>query len=139
MTSLQRPRSLSPSNICYPASPPDFGPSNTPLFITAERQALVRFSRPIWALPDGLLSLASDRMKTATYDSVAADQTLTLGNVTGQVQAETAISAGILTERITAFATPEIAVAAVLAGEVSAYASVVMARRGFLERGPTTG
>jgi polar amino acid transport system substrate-binding protein len=107
---------------------------NTPLFITPERAAQVRFSRPVWALPDGLMTLRSNASRAGTYEAIAADPDATLGVVDGQVQASTARLAGIPDERIVHFPAPEAVVAALLDGAVSAYASVAMAHRGYAER-----
>ena len=107
---------------------------NTPLFVTPERQQLVRFSRAVWALPDGLLVRRSDTTRYGTYEDIAADESAILGVVRGQVQAETARRAGIPDNRIIAFDTPEDIVSALRGGRVCAYASVAMAHRGMLAR-----
>jgi polar amino acid transport system substrate-binding protein len=106
----------------------------TPLFVTSERARTVRFSRPVWALGDGLLVRAKEVF--AGYEAVADAPDALLGVVGGQVQRETALAAGVPAERIRAFATPEEVVAAVRGGAVAAYASVVHAHRGFLARSP---
>src|ERR1700754_4071409 len=41
----------------------------TPLFVTAERERAVRFSRPVWALRDGLLVRADEPYES--YEAVA--------------------------------------------------------------------
>jgi polar amino acid transport system substrate-binding protein len=107
---------------------------NTPLFMTPDRATQVRFSRPVWALPDGLMTLKGNAASAETYEAVAADPDARLGVVDGQIQALTARSAGIPDERIIRFSSPEAVFAALLNGEVSAYASVAMAHRGYLER-----
>jgi polar amino acid transport system substrate-binding protein len=109
---------------------------NTALFITPEREALVRFSRPVWALPDGLMVLSGNVVRFGSYEAVAADPLALLGIVAGQVQGTTAMAAGVPDDRIIRFASPDLVVAAVRARTVSAYASVAMAHRGFLAQHP---
>ncbi len=107
----------------------------TPLFVTAERQGLVDFSRPIWALADGLLVRAADRERLTGYRAVAATGAQ-LAIVGGQVQEQAGLAAGIAPECVISVATQEDAVAAVRDGRADAYASVAMAHRGHLAREP---
>jgi polar amino acid transport system substrate-binding protein len=106
----------------------------TGLFVTPERETIVDFSRPIWALPDGLMVLAGNPRHLTSYEAVAADSTARLGVVTNQVQRDSGLRAGIPTQRIIDYATQEAAVSGLLAGEVEAYASVAMAHHGYLRR-----
>jgi polar amino acid transport system substrate-binding protein len=108
----------------------------TALFVTEQRSRLVRFGRPIWALPDGLMTRRDCVLRLGTYEAIAADATAKIGVVRDQVQAQTALGAGIPRARVIGYATPEAVVAALLSGEVDAYASVAVAHRGFLERNP---
>jgi polar amino acid transport system substrate-binding protein len=105
----------------------------TGLFVTAERRRLADFSRPIWALPDGLLVRRRNPHGIVGYSSVAR-AALQLGVVREQVQHSTALRLGVPKNRIRAFATYAEAAAAVAAGTIDAYASVAMAHRGYLER-----
>jgi polar amino acid transport system substrate-binding protein len=107
----------------------------TPLFVTAVRRQLVDFSRPVWALADGLLVRAGERVRLTGYRAVAAAGAR-LVVVAEQVQEQAGLSAGIAPERMIRVATQEEAVAAVRAGEADAYASVAMAHRGYLAREP---
>ena len=107
----------------------------TPLFITAERQRLVDFSRPVWALADGLLVRSADRGLLTGYRAVAAAGAR-LVVVGGQVQEQAGPAAGLAPERTIRVATQEEAVAAVRTGQADAYASVAMAHRGYLAREP---
>jgi len=107
----------------------------TPLFVTAERRRLVDFSRPVWALADGLLVRADDRARLTGYRAVAAAGAR-LVVVGGQVQEQAGLAAGIAPERILSVATQEDAVAAVKNRRADAYASVAMAHRGYLSRQP---
>lgn len=108
----------------------------TPLFVTPERQRIVDFSRPVWALRDGLLTRRADRLRITGYASLARDADARLVVVAGQVQERTGLEAGIPDERILRVATQEEAVGMVRAGQADAYASVAMAHRGFLARHP---
>jgi polar amino acid transport system substrate-binding protein len=105
----------------------------TGLFITPARRELVAFSRPIWALPDGLLVRAGNPKRLASYPSVAADATATLGVVMDQIQRDAARAAGVPAARIREYGSQDEAARAVLAGDVDAYASVAMAHRGYLQ------
>ncbi|MCV9935436.1 transporter substrate-binding domain-containing protein [Boseaceae bacterium BT-24-1] len=107
----------------------------TPLFVTAERQKLVDFSRPVWSLADGLLVREADRARLTGYRAVAG-ATARLVVVGGQVQEQAGLAAGIAAERVIRVATQEEAVAAVRNGDADAYASVAMAHRGYLARQP---
>ncbi len=106
----------------------------TALFITDERRRVADFSRPIWALPDGLLVPAGNPRGIAGYSTVAQKAGLRLGVVRDQVQHSTALRLGVSKGHIRAFDTYVEAAAAVAAGTIDAYASVAMAHRGYLER-----
>jgi polar amino acid transport system substrate-binding protein len=106
----------------------------TGLFVSDERQKLVDFSRPIWALADGLLVAEGNPRKLAGYRSLAADGTALLGVIAGQVQGHTALENGVPPERLSIFATQAEAAEAVAGGAVHAYASVAMAHRGYVAR-----
>jgi polar amino acid transport system substrate-binding protein len=108
----------------------------TALFVTEQRSRLVRFSRPIWALPDGLMTRCDDLSRLGAYEAIAAHATARIGGVRGQVQMQTARTAGVPRARVIGYPTPDAVVAALLNGEVDAYASVATAHRGFLARHP---
>ena len=110
----------------------------TGLFITDERRRLVAFSRPIWALPDGLLVRAGNPHGVAGYASIAKAEGLRLGVVTGQVQHETALLLDVPAERIRTFDTYAPAAASVAAGTIDGYASVAIAHRGYLAQNPAS-
>lgn len=107
----------------------------TPLFITPERRAVVDFSRPVWALADGLLVRSGDQERLNGYSSVASAKAR-LVIVGGQVQEQAGLRAGIAPEKVLRVATQDEAVQAVRDGEADAYASVAMAHRGYLARRP---
>ena len=104
----------------------------TGLFITAERKTIADFSRPIWALPDGLLVRAEDLGRLTGYGALARASSACLGVVRDQVQHQTASDLGVPDERIRAFGTYGEAAVAVADGRIDATASVAMAHRGYL-------
>lgn len=108
----------------------------TGLFVTDERRQQVEFSRPVWALTDGLLVSAGNPHEISGYRSIAGDTSLTLATITDQVQQETARSLGVPDTRIRQFANYQEAAEAVLDGVADAYASVAMAHRGYLQQNP---
>jgi polar amino acid transport system substrate-binding protein len=109
---------------------------NTPLFITEERGALVDFSRPVWSLADGLMVRAQERRTLDSYDALAAAKDARLVVVADQVQEQRALSAGVTPDRVLRVATQADSVKAVLENRADAYASVVMAHRGYLHANP---
>jgi polar amino acid transport system substrate-binding protein len=104
----------------------------TGLFVIDERRARVDFSRPIWALHDGLLVRADNPRGIAGYGSLAGDRSAVLGVIVEQVQHATALRLGVPADRIRLFRTQDEAASAVADGRVDAYASVAAAHRGYL-------
>jgi polar amino acid transport system substrate-binding protein len=104
----------------------------TGLFVTDERRRRVDFSRPIWALHDGLLVRAANPRGIAGYGSLALDGSAVLGVIVDQVQHATAVRLGVPTDRIRLLKTQDEAARAVAKGDVDAYASVATAHRGYL-------
>lgn len=107
----------------------------TGLFITPERQQRVRFSRPIWALPDGLLVRREHAGTITGYRALAATG-FRLAVIRDQIQHGTALRLGVPEARIEIFATYDAAAEAVAAGRVAAYASVSLAHAGHLALNP---
>jgi len=112
---------------------------NTPLFVNAQRAKQVVFSRPVWALADGLLVRASDAATLSSYEALAWADRAVVGVVSGPVQELATRRAGVPEERIRQYATQRDAVEALRRGAIDAYPSVGMAHRGFLEREMFTG
>jgi polar amino acid transport system substrate-binding protein len=108
----------------------------TGLFITDDRRRTAMFSRPIWALPDGLLVRIGNPLALSGYASIAAHPTATLAVIQGQVQQMSAAQAGISPDRLRIFETYTEAAHAVASGECDAYASVARAHTGFLAASP---
>jgi len=105
---------------------------NTPIFITPERGQLVRFSRPVWALSDGLLLRADAASTLKSYAAIAQDDGLKLGVVRDQVQHQAALRAGIPAERIHVFETQDAVVAALLDGRIDAYAATTIGHQAYI-------
>ena len=107
---------------------------NTPIFMTPERARLVAFSIPVWAVADGFIVRSDDRRDFGGYATIAADATIRVGVVTGQVQHRAALNAGIPPERIAEFADQDTAANAVLDGRIDASASTAPGNRAYIAR-----
>ena len=106
----------------------------TGLFATDERREVVCFSRPVWALPDGLLVAAGNPLDLSGYRSVAASRSCRLAVIRDQFQHRSAVGFGVPQDRIVIFETYTEACHAVRDGKADAYASVARAHTGFLEQ-----
>ena len=104
------------------------------MFITDERAALVRFTVPVWAVTDGFIVRREDRRELSSYEAIAADASVVLGVVNGQVQRDTALSIGVPAGRIVAFVDQDAAAHAVRDGTVDASASTAPGSFAFVER-----
>ncbi len=111
----------------------------TGLFASPDRQSIALFSRPIWALPDGLLVQTKDAPRLTGYRSVASVGGLTLAVIRDQVQHMTALELGVTPDQFRVFETYSDAAQAVQDGTVSAFASVARAHQGFLQLGKAIG
>lgn len=105
----------------------------TGLFGTTERRQVAAFSRPIWALPDGLLVPSGNPKGLLGYQSIAESQNCKLAVVRDQFQHRSAIEFGVSEDRVRIFETYTEAVNSVLEGEADAYASVGRAHTGYLD------
>lgn len=110
----------------------------TGLFATEERQNSALFSRPIWALPDGLLVNVNDASNLVGYQSIAENSNHTLAVIRDQFQHYSALNFGVPEERIVIFETYKEAAQAVLEKRATAYASVARAHQGYLEQYPNS-
>lgn len=107
----------------------------TGLFATDERRARVSFSRPIWALPDGLLVAKGNPLELDGYVSVARTGAR-LAVIRDQFQHRSAFEAGVTAEQVQIYETYAEAARALAAGTVDAYASVARAHSGHLAQNP---
>lgn len=108
----------------------------TGLFATDERCSQALFTRPIWALPDGLLVSEGNPKNLTGYRSVAVAQDAVLAVIRDQVQHRAGQSAGVSEDRTLVFETYADAAAAVRDGRADAYASVARAHVGFVDQNP---
>ncbi|MEJ6395544.1 transporter substrate-binding domain-containing protein [Gymnodinialimonas sp. 2305UL16-5] len=111
----------------------------TGLFASPDRQRVALFSRPIWALPDGLLVRTADADSIAGYRSLAIAGHLKLAVIRDQVQHVTALELGVTPGQFRVFEAYADAAQAVQDGTVSAFASVVRAHQGFLQANDAAG
>ena len=111
----------------------------TGLFGTDERRKNALFSRPIWALPDGLLVASGNPLGLSGYESVADNSDVRLAVIRDQFQHRSADEFGVSADRIMIFETYTEAAHAVREGVVDAYASVGRAHGGFIEQNPEWG
>jgi polar amino acid transport system substrate-binding protein len=102
---------------------------NTGMFVTQERRRQVRFTRPIWTVPDGLIVRADDVGRFSSYRDLGADRDARLGVVVGQVQGDSARQAGVPDDRLVRFTTQEDALHAVRRGEIDAAANTAIGNR----------
>lgn len=93
---------------------------NVPIFVTPERAKQVAFSTPVWALGDGLLVHLGNPKALVNYKSLAARGDARLGIIAGQVQFDSAKSAGVGNCQIVVFRNQPEAVAALVAGNRAA-------------------
>ncbi|MEM6847906.1 MAG: transporter substrate-binding domain-containing protein, partial [Pseudomonadota bacterium] len=105
----------------------------TGLFETPERRKMASFTRPIWALPDGLLVPSENPLGLSGYRSAAATGAR-LGVLRDQIQHNRALANGVPPERLVVGEDYEEMAALVVRGDVDAYASVLRAHEGFLIR-----
>jgi len=108
----------------------------TGLFATEERRRVASFTRPIWALPDGLLVKQGNPLGLSGYRSVAKHDKAVLAVIKDQFQHRSALEFGVPDGRLRIFETYNDAAAAVHDGTADAYASVDRAHTGFMMRIP---
>ncbi|MFT4063610.1 transporter substrate-binding domain-containing protein [Paraburkholderia sp.] len=102
---------------------------NVPIFVTPGRAERVAFSAPVWAIGDGFLLQRGNPKALTSYAAVAARGDARLGLVAGQVQIDSARSAGVGDSQIVVFKNQPDAVAALLDGKIDAYASTAVGNR----------
>ncbi len=103
----------------------------TGLFPTDDRRKIADFSRPIWALPDGLLVAPGNPLGLTGYVAIAKTTDARIAVIRDQVQHQTALDLGVPEARISIFETYEAAAKAVQTGDADAYASVAKAHLAF--------
>ncbi|MEM7214408.1 MAG: transporter substrate-binding domain-containing protein [Pseudomonadota bacterium] len=106
----------------------------TGMFATEERRLVASFSKPIWALPDGILVRNGNPLGLTGYRSIAEISDCNLAVIRDQFQHRSALEFGIPENRIRVFETYKEAASAVESGNADCYASVGRAHTGFLEQ-----
>jgi polar amino acid transport system substrate-binding protein len=104
----------------------------TGLFGTEERRKTAAFSRPIWALPDGLLVRKGNPKQLTGYKAAAQTSGCVLAVIRDQLQHRSAVEFGVPDGRILIFETYSDAAKALLDGRADAYASVDRAHAAFM-------
>lgn len=109
----------------------------TGLFATEDRKKTTAFTRPIWALSDGLLVRQGNPLQLVGYRSISRHETAVLAVIRDQFQHHSAIEFGVPERRLRIFDTYTEAAGSVRDGVTDAYASVGLAHAGFIEQNPT--
>jgi polar amino acid transport system substrate-binding protein len=109
---------------------------NVPIFVTPERALHVAFSLPVWALGDGFLVQPGNPRTLTSYAALAACGDARLGVIAGQVQIGSARSAGVGDGQLVVFKNQPEAMAALVAGEIDAFAATAIGSRAAAEGNP---
>ena len=109
---------------------------NVPIFVTPERAQHVAFGLPVWALGDGFLVHPGNPKALTGYPAVAARGDARLGVIAGQVQIASARSAGVGDGQLVVFKNQPKAIAALVAGEIDAFAATAIGSRAAAEGNP---
>lgn len=109
---------------------------NVPIFATAARAEQVAFSVPVWSLGDGFVVHRGNPKTLISYDAVAKRGDARLGLIPGQIQVDSAKSAGVGDSQITLFRDQPEALAALLAGKIDAFAATAVGNRSIAEANP---
>lgn len=107
---------------------------NVPLFVTPERANRVAFSVPVWAIGDGFLIRAGNPKALNSYASFVKRHDARLGIIAGQVQHDSARTAGVSDDQIAIFEHQADAIEAVRSGKIDAYASTALGNRILADR-----
>jgi len=102
---------------------------NVPIFATEERAKHVAFSVPVWSLGDGFVVHRTNPKALTSYEAVAAQSEVRLGIIPGQIQFDSAKSAGVSDSQIVMFKHQPDAVAALLSGKIDAFAATAVGNR----------
>ena len=105
---------------------------NVPIFVTPERAKQVAFSIPVWALGDGFMVRRGNPKALVSYKALAEFGSARLGVIAGQVQSDSAKLVGVRDEQIEVFRNQPDAIAALLAGQIDAFAGTAVGNRAAL-------
>ena len=106
------------------------------MFITPERAAAFRFSRPTAIVRTGLLVRAGNPKGLHALADIAASDGLRLGVLDGAVEYDQAMAAGVPAERVLAFPDPATAAGALAHGLVDGFALSAVSLRHLLASAP---
>ncbi len=106
---------------------------NVPIFITPERTNDVAFSIPVWALGDGFVVHRGNPKGLVSYETVIKRGDARLGVIPGQVEFGAAKKAGMSDNQLVIFNNQPDAVAALLAGDIDAFAATAVGNRAIVE------
>lgn len=109
---------------------------NVPIFVTDERAKNVAFSIPVWALGDGFIVHNGNPKHLTSYEAVAMRSDAKLGLIPGQVQVEKAKAAGVRDNQIALFKDQAEIIAALLTGEIDAFAATAIGNNAIAEANP---
>ncbi|MBL8303002.1 MAG: transporter substrate-binding domain-containing protein [Ideonella sp.] len=109
---------------------------NVPIFVTPERAQHVAFSLPVWALGDGFMVRPGNPKVLTSYAAVTARADARLGVIPGQLQVAAARSAGVGDGRMVIFRNQPEAIAALVAGEIDAFAATAIGCRATADSDP---
>jgi polar amino acid transport system substrate-binding protein len=104
--------------------------------VTPERAQHVAFSMPVWALGDGFLVHPGNAKALTSYEALAARGDARLGIIAGQLQAESARAAGVADDQLFVFRNQPEAIAALVAGEIDAFAATAIGNRAAADGNP---
>jgi polar amino acid transport system substrate-binding protein len=102
---------------------------NVPIFVSPDREKLVAFSVPVWALGDGFIVPGGNPKGLTSYQSMGARVDARLGTISGTVQIESAKQDGVAESQIVMFRDQPDAMKALLAGKIDAFVGTAVGNR----------
>ncbi|NIF06502.1 transporter substrate-binding domain-containing protein [Chryseobacterium sp. Tr-659] len=109
---------------------------NVPIFATDEREKMVTFSIPVWALGDGFVVLKGNPKNLTSYEAVGKRADARLGLIPGQVQFEKAKAAGVADNQISMYKDQPEVIAALLEGKIDAFAATAIGNNSIAQANP---
>lgn len=102
---------------------------NVPIFVTDERAKEVAFSLPVWTLGDGFLLQKGNPKAIFSYEDIALKAEIKLGIIPGQIQFNSAKTAGVNDNQIVFFDNQPDAIDGLLTGKIDAFAATAVGNR----------
>ena len=109
---------------------------NVPIFVTSERERVVTFSTPVWALGDGFVVQKGNPENLTSYEAVGKVADARLGLIPGQVQFEKAKAAGVSDNQIIMFKDQPEVITALLEGKIDAFAATAIGNNSIAKANP---